>query len=70
MPRHVLRGLIIQIEGGEIRQQLFEEMNSAGATLMFFPPDGKESDNFSPVPITREQLMYQYYGENVPSINT
>lgn len=70
LPRHVLRGLIIQIEGSEIRHELFNEMDSSGAVLMFLPPDAKQSDYLQPVPITREQLMSQYYGENVPSINS
>lgn len=36
LPRYVLRGLIIQIEGGEIRHELFNDMDSSGAVLMFF----------------------------------
>ena len=69
LPRHVLRSLIIQIEGGEIRHELFDNLDSSDAVLMFLPPDAKQSDYFLPIPINREQLMFQYYGEKIPSIN-
>ena len=68
LPRYVLRAFIIQLEGFEIRQKLFDEIGK-GAVLMYLPPDAKQSDYFWSIPITRKQLMSQYYGENIPSIN-
>ena len=53
LPRYVLRAFIIQLEGFEIRQKLFDEIGK-GAVLMFLPPDAKQSNYFSPIPITRE----------------
>ena len=67
LPRYVLRAFIIQLEGFEIRQKLFDEV-SKGTVLMFLSPDAKQSDYFSPILITKEQLMYQYYGEKISSI--
>lgn len=67
LPRYVLRGLIVQLDASEIRHELFN-MDSSGAVLMFLPPNTKQTDYFVPIPITREQLITEYYGENVPSI--
>lgn len=69
LPRYVLRGLIQQIEFCKIRHELFEDLSSSDAVLMFPPPDIERTDYLFPVKITREQLMWQYYGKNIPSIN-
>lgn len=43
-------------------------MQGSEALLMFLPPDAKQADHFAMIPITREQLVAEYYGEQVPSI--
>lgn len=67
LPRYVLRAFILQLEFFEIRHELFKMPNSS-ALLMFLPPDAKPTDHFVMVPITREQLMNEYYGEQILSI--
>lgn len=67
LPRYSLRAFIIQLEFFEIRYELFE-MNSSRALLMYLPPGAKQTDHFTMFPITREQLMNEYYGVQVPSI--
>ncbi|MGG6268347.1 restriction endonuclease [Leptolyngbya sp. AN03gr2] len=67
LPRHILRAFIIQLEVFEIRHELFE-MPSSGALLMFLPPDSRQTDRFAMIPINREQLMNEYFGEQIPSI--
>jgi hypothetical protein len=67
LPQYALRGLIVQLEFFEIRHELFDVKNS-GAVIMFRPPDAQQSDPFIPIPITREQIITEYYGKSVASI--
>lgn len=67
LPRYVLRAFIVQLEFFNIRRELFE-MTGSGALLMFLPPNANQTDHFAMIPITREQLMNEYYGAQIPSI--
>ena len=67
LPKYALRAFIIQLEAFEIRHELFE-MSKSDALLMFLPPNAKQTDHFAMIPITREQLMNEYYGAQIPSI--
>lgn len=67
LPHYSLRQFVIRLESFEIRRELFG-MESSAALLMFLPPDAKQADHFAMIPITREQLATEYYGEQVPSI--
>lgn len=67
LPRYVLRILIIQLESSELNHELFN-MTKFAAVLMFRHPDAKPIDPFMSIPITREQLIAEYYGESVSSI--
>ena len=67
LPRYCLRTFVAQLEFFEIRRELFQ-MQGSGALLMFLPPAAKQSDHFAMIPITREQLIAEYYGGEVPSI--
>lgn len=42
-------------------------ISKAGVVLMFLPPGVKQTVSFIPIPITREELISEYYGENIPS---
>ena len=67
LPQYALRSLIVQLEAFEIRHELFDMKNS-GAVIMFRPPNAKRSDPFIPIPITREQIITEYYGKMVASL--
>jgi Restriction endonuclease len=67
LPRYVLRAFILQMEFFEIRHELFK-MTNADLMLMFLLPNAGEDEHFIQIPITREQLMNEYYGEQIPSI--
>ncbi|WP_228025117.1 hypothetical protein [cf. Phormidesmis sp. LEGE 11477] len=67
MSQYALRGLIVQLEFFEIRHETFGMTNS-GAVIMFRPPDAQQSDPFIPIPITREQIIDEYYGKGVASL--
>jgi hypothetical protein len=60
LPQYVFGAFINWLEAFEIRHELFE-MPYSNALLMFLPPDARQTDRFSMIPITREQLIIEYY---------
>ncbi|GAB6847070.1 hypothetical protein [Paraburkholderia kururiensis] len=60
LPKFSLRAFILTME-------LFE-MRGHGAMILFLPPGAKDDANFVGVPISRQQLVEEYYGAQVPRI--
>lgn len=61
LPKFSLRAFILMLE-------LFE-MRGHGAMILFLPPGAKDDASFVGMPISRQQLIDEYYGANVPRLN-
>jgi hypothetical protein len=60
LPRFSLRAFILMLE-------LFE-MRGQGAMILFRPPGAKEDSQFISIVISRQQLIDEYFGAPVPSL--
>lgn len=61
LPRYAFRAFLIQLE-------LYEKLMNAGAAICFLPPGSQPDDKFIAFRATREDLIRDYYGEDIPSI--
>lgn len=61
LPRYSLRAFLITLE-------LYEKKMGAGAALCMLPPGARQDADFIFIPVSRENLIIEYYGEPIPSI--
>jgi len=61
LPRYAFRAFLIQLE-------LYEKKKNACALICFLPPGSRPDAQFIGVHASREDLIRDYYGEPVPSI--
>lgn len=61
LPRFALRAFVLTME-------LYETRTKGGAKLLFLPPGALPDAPFIGLPISREDLIREYYGGEIPSI--
>ncbi|WP_175971147.1 restriction endonuclease [Burkholderia sp. BCC0322] len=61
LPRFALRAFLITLE-------LYEKKMGGGAVICYLPPGAKPNAQFIGVPASRDDLIREYYGEPIPSI--
>jgi hypothetical protein len=61
LPRFALRGFLLSLE-------LYEKRMNARAQLLFLPPGAVPDAPWVGIPISREELIREYYGGDIPSI--
>jgi len=61
LPRFALRAFLITLE-------LYEKRMNGGAVICLLPPGAKPDAQFVGVPASRDDLIREYYGEPIPSI--
>ncbi len=61
LPRYALRAFLIHLE-------LYEKAMNTGAVICFLPPGARPDAKFIGIQASREDLIRDYYGELIPSI--
>lgn len=61
LPRYALRAFLLTLE-------LYEKRMNAGALICFLPPGAQADAQFVGIQASREDLIRDYYGEPIPSI--
>jgi hypothetical protein len=61
LPRYALRAFLITLE-------LYEKKMNTGAIICFLPPGARPDAEFVGIQASREDLIRDYYGEPIPSI--
>jgi len=61
LPRFALRAFLITLE-------LYEKKMNTGAQLLFLPPGAKSDAQFIGIEVSRADLVREYYGEPIPSV--
>lgn len=61
LPRFAFRAFLLSLE-------LYEKRMNARAQLLFLPPGAAPDAPFIGIPVSREELIREYYGGEIPSI--
>lgn len=61
LPRHALRAFLLTLD-------LYEKKRNCGAVICFLPPGAAPDAEFFSLPASRDDLIRDYYGESIPSI--
>lgn len=62
LPRYAFRAFLIHLE-------FYEKMMNAEAVILFLPPGAPPDAQFVAIKASRADLIRDYYGEKIPSIN-